>query len=353
MKLYSRYLGVFYLKYFLILFIALEGFYIGVDILISSKDFPDSANLGLLYIGFTAIIAINYTIMISLIFAMILTIINFIRSNELISFYSLGISKFSIIKTPFLISLIITFFYIYLNTTPLVYANEYKKNIENLNLINKVSNDFFLKHQNKYIYIKNLNSLTNTANDIKIFYLDQQNLNQIANIKKANYDDKKWVFFDANITKIPANLNLGADGLEYESVEKFEDLQKLHPAIIEKIYNSSNIYSINDAIKSIKAFQDQGININNIKANLYSLIFTPFFAPFMILIIFYYMPTTGRFFNLAIASFIFFISTLCIWGALFVLTRFSITGVISPEIGIILPILFLMIFAIYLNLKTH
>lgn len=59
------------------------------------------------------------------------------------------------------------------------------------------------------------------------------------------------------------------------------------------------------------------------------------------------MPVTGRFASLAIASFAAIFVSLCIWGVLFLLIRFSINGAIMAELGIILPVVILMLFAGY------
>ena len=41
MKLYVKYAALSYLKYFFILLIALECFYVGIDVLTNLKDFPN------------------------------------------------------------------------------------------------------------------------------------------------------------------------------------------------------------------------------------------------------------------------------------------------------------------------
>ena len=82
-------------------------------------------------------------------------------------------------------------------------------------------------------------------------------------------------------------------------------------------------------------------------------VFAPFFAPFMVLIIYYFLPVTGRFFNLALKSFIFTIASLCVRGALFVMMRFARNGVVSPEIGVLLPIILLGTYAFYLHFKSR
>ena len=146
-------------------------------------------------------------------------------------------------------------------------------------------------------------------------------------------------------------MRLGEQGLTYKFEKNAQKLNNFDPNIIKNVYDSSQTYTIYEAIKSIKTFKNQGINVQTLKANLFVMIFFPLFAPFMVLILYYYLPVISRFFNLALLSFAFFIITLCVWGILFVLVRFSLNGVIIPEIGIILPIFVMFCYACYLFLK--
>lgn len=353
MKIYLRYISFVYIKFLFIIFLALEGFYVGIDILTNLDDFPSSANLGLLYAGFIALGAVQYTLPLSLIFAMILMAFTMIRNNELISFYSLGISKRRVLLPPFFISLVITIFYVYLNTTPFAYASEYKSNLENFSTPSRISSGIFLKYDDKYLYIKELNSVAKAASDIKIFYRNQDRLERVSHSKRADYSGDSWKFYGESATILPLELGLGKSGLRHEKRDEFYDLKGFDPSSIEKIYESSNVYSIKDAILAIKTFNNQGVNVDGIKAALYSLSISPFFAPFMMVILFFYLPVTARFFNLALLSFGFFIATLCVWGVIFVMTRFSLTATINPEIGVIAPILVLATYSSFLAFRRH
>ena len=196
MKIYLKYVSLVYIKYFFILFVALECFYVGIDILLNLKDLPSSANLILLYVGFTAMSGVGYILPLSLIFALILEFFNMIRNNELISFYALGLSKFSLLKGPFFISLIITLFFIYLNTTSFVYSNGYRDNLENLNMVGKVSSGVFLKYEDTYLYIKEFNAVAKVAKDINIIKIKDSKVQNLSHAKSATYDNEKWTFFD-------------------------------------------------------------------------------------------------------------------------------------------------------------
>lgn len=346
MKLFARYTSAVYLKYFFIIFIALELFYVGIDTLTNLKDFPKSANLALIYVSLTALTAVNYVLPLSLIFALIVSKINMIRSNELVSFYSLGISKNALIMPPFLISLFITFFYIFLSSTPFAYARDYQKNLMNFQSPSSISkNSIFLKYENKFIYIESLLPEIGVANNVKIFETTDSEITSKIFAKKADFKDNIWVLKGVSIITLPQNLDLNKSGYTKTEEKELLVLNGFKPKTIDNIYQSNSNYSIVDAIDSLLALKKENLNLNKIKSTLYSLLFFPLFAPLMVMILYYYLPVTGRFFNLALASFIHIIVTLCLWGVLFVLIRFSSNGVIIPEIGIIAPIILLAIFA--------
>ncbi|MDO5045199.1 LptF/LptG family permease [Campylobacter sp.] len=351
MNLYAKYVGWLYFKSFFVIFLALIFFYVGIDVLTNLKDMPTSANLKLLYLSLTSLSAINYVLPLSLIFALIVSKFSMIRSNELVSLYALGLSKNSIVKPPFIIAFMITLIYVGLNFTPFAYSYEFQRNLIKTSQISRVSSDLFLKFEGKFIYIKELNPVTASVSDIRIFEVVDGKLLSATFGNKARFSENKWIVEDVNITAMPQNIALGAKGLEIKHLKSIETLEGFKPKTIENAYQSSSSISILDAIDFIFAFEKEGVGLNTVKSTLYNLAFSPFFAPFMVLIIYYFLPVTGRFFNLALTSFVFIIVTLCVWGALFVLMKFAHNGVILPEAGVLLPLICIFAFAIYLYFK--
>ena len=347
MNLFARYSSFIYFKYFLIIFMALVGFYVVIDTLTNLKNLPNSANLQIIYVCLTALISINYILPISLVLALIVTIINLIRSNELVSFYALGVSKNRLIMPIFTIALIISFAYIGLCFTQFAYAKERQESLEDFQSFERFTNLTFLRFENKFIYIDKLFGDKQSAKDIRIFDMNGSKIMSQTIAKEANYDDNIWRLKDNIVVTLPQNIELGSSGFESKNLDEIITLSNFRPRIIENIKNSDNIYSISDAIDSIKTLKNENINISKIKSALYSMLFFPLFAPFMVLILYYYMPLTGRFASLSIASFSAILATLCVWGVLFLLIRISLNGAIAAEFGIILPIVLLMLFAGY------
>ena len=353
MNLYARYVGWLYFKYFVIIFVALTLFYVGIDILTNLKDMPASANLKLLYFGLTSLTAVNYVLPLALIFALITSKFSMIRSNELVSFYALGIDKNRLIKPPFYIALAITFVYVGLNFTPFAYAYEYGRNIVKLSNLSRTSSDIFLKFEGKFVYMDSLNPISGEAKDVRIFDINGSNLRSATFGESGRFIDDAWLLKNAKIVNLPQNIKLGEKGLDIKTPSELKTLENFKPKTIESASAESSAITIPDAVDYILAFKDEGIGLNSTKTTLYNLAFAPFFAPFMVLIIYYFLPVTGRFFNLALKSFIFTIASLCVWGALFVMMRFARNSVVSPEIGVLLPIILLGAYAFYLRFGSR
>ena len=159
MKLFERYIVKNYLKNFFIIFIALDFFYVGVDLLTNYNNLPDSANLQILYALFQAMNAVNYVLPLSIVFGMIVTHFAMIKSNELICMYASSISQKALVRPFFFTSLVLTIFYVGLNTTEFAYAYEYSSNLKKYNRISTNSEELFLKHNNQYIYFKKLDPM--------------------------------------------------------------------------------------------------------------------------------------------------------------------------------------------------
>ncbi|EOJ7863003.1 LptF/LptG family permease [Campylobacter jejuni] len=350
MWIFFRFISGIYLKNFFIIFLSLLGFYCGIDLLLNFNDLPDAANLSLLYVIFLAFSAVTYVLPVSLIFALVLSLVSMIRANEFVSLYALGLSKNLVIIFPFLWALFFCFVYVGLNFTPFAYANDYKRNILKNGTIMNQSGEVFLKFNNNFVYISKINNGQNSAQNIKIFNINDLNLSSFVSAKNAHFEGESWILRDGNITLLPKNYELANDGLKIQDFSELKSLEGFKPKIIEGVASNSD-YSISDALESFELFKAQNVNTDTLKINLYKFVFTPFFAPFLMLIMYYFFPVIARFFNLAIVAFVAFVATLMIWGVLFLLTRLSENSVIASEIGIVVPIIILGCLSAYMYYK--
>ena len=352
LKIYQKYISFIFIKNFLIIFTALQFFYLGIDLIQNFKNLPNSANLQILYALYTFLNAINFTLPLSLVIAMIISKFNLIRTNEIIAMYASGISKNSLIKPIFFTSIAITLSYILLNFTNFTYSREYAYNILNHSTITTSLNNLFLKYNNNYIYIEKLNPFKKKAYGIRIFNIKNGDLRTITKAKNADFIKEYWILNDIEIVRKPPIDEKNAK-LSKKFYKHYKTLKGFKPKIMENIYEGKNSFSILDAYQAIKLFLSQNVNISKIKASLFAMIIFPFFAPLLIMILFYYLPISNRFFNLALASSAFVFTSLIVWAILFMLIKMSINGVINPELGIIFPIFLLASFATYLFLKNR
>ncbi len=351
-KIYQKYITVIFLKNFFVVFLSLQFFYLGLDLMQNFKKLPDSANLQILYALYTFLNAINYTLPVSILFAMIMSKFHLIRSNELVAMYAVGVSKNKLIKPIFISSMIITIFYIGMNFTNFAYSRDYAHNILTKSTLINTYKNLFLKYFNNYIYVKKMNPLKKEATGIKIFKIDNKDLRTIIDAKSAKFVKEYWVLKDITIVNKPNVLKKDVK-LSKVSYKKYKALKGFKPKIIENIYEGKSSFSILDAIEAINLFLSQNVNIAKIKATLFTMIVFPFFAPLLSLILFYYMPVSNRFFNLAIVSSVFIFISLISWAVLFMLVKMSVNSVINPELGIILPIILIGFFAIFLYRKNR
>jgi len=342
MKLFEKYIVRNYLKNFFVIFIALDLFYVGVDLLTNYNNIPDSANLQILYALFQGMNAVNYVLPLSIVFGMVVTYFGMIKSNELICMYASSISKRSLVKPFFLASLGLTLIYIGLNCTEFAYANEYSSNLKKYSRISNSSEDLFLKNNNQYIYFKKLDPLKQVAYDVTIFEVDNVDLTKIIRASAASFVENYWILENVSIIYKPKITSLDDQGFRTENVEKLKMLESFKPKIMDNVYQSEYTLSISDGIDALRFFDNQGVNTSKIKATLFYQLFFPFFAPFLIVILYYKAPMMGRYFNMALIASSFAFVTLVVWSGLFLLSRLAANGVLLSEIAILLPIILLL-----------
>lgn len=351
MSIFTRYLLGKFLKYFFLILISLEIFFTGIDFLQYFKQLPQSANLQLLYFFYNAFVTLNITLPLSIIFGWIITLTLFIKHNEIVSFYALGISKKQVIKPILYISSLLTISFIGLQTTSLAYAHEQQSNILHNKFFISEKSDIFLKYNDYFIYFKKLYPLEKKAIDIHIFKVKNNNITESIIASKAYYKNKRWYVIDAKIIKKPKIINWDTSKLTIIHEKFLYTLDNFEPKIINNIYKGKSSFSIMDAINAIYLLEEQNFNTNKIKAVLYSSVITPFFVIPLLLLIFIYSSVSNRFFNTSKFISLGIFSTLLIWGVMFLFQKLAIGGILKAEIAILLPmgVLFIIVYIIALR----
>ena len=177
MKVFIKYISFIYLKYFFIVFLALELFFVAIDVLNNLALLPKSANLAVLFVVFSAASAVPFLLPLSLVFALIISLILLLRSGELVAFYALGVSKNALIKPVFIISCVITGLFVLLQCTPAAYARDVKRSILELSSQKYFSlNSAFIKNKNNFIFFGQIDEMNKTAPFAYIFEIEDAKL---------------------------------------------------------------------------------------------------------------------------------------------------------------------------------
>lgn len=245
-----RYILLKYLKFFFIILLSLELFFVSFEFIQNLESIPSSANLAALYIVYNAFFTLTIALPLSLVFAWILLLIVMIKNNELVSIYSLGSSKNNLFVPIFIVNCIALLVLMILQTTPLAYAYEKKKQILDGEYFSSLKEDIFVKYDDAYVYFKKLYPLEQKAEGIEIFQVSNQDLIKTISAPRAYFQNNRWYVIDATITKKPLELNFLDSKLEY-SFEKFiYTLEGFKPKILDNVYTTNSNYSIIDAIEA-------------------------------------------------------------------------------------------------------
>jgi len=341
-----------YLKYISIIVMALVLFFVGFDVMDNLSGLPDSANLKLLYALFRSYYALDILFPISLVFAMIATKISLIRSNSLVAYYSLGYSKADVLRPFTLLSTLLIVIYILLHMyAPFAKGQEYSDNIYSNKVNGAPTQNLFFTYEDYYVYFKELHPLQQTAKEVRIFKIDKNDLREVIVAKDAVYIDDYWIVKNAKKLTKPQNIGLESEGIRVSDEEDLKLLKGFRPDILDQVYEGSVNYTIFDAFDAIKLLDSQNVNTDKIRSVLYKIIIYPFFVPFVVIIIFFFVPISPRFLNVTLFSFGALLSSLLIWGLFYTLIQLSNAQTVSGEVGIVLPVVLLGLTSLFVWYK--
>ena len=344
-----KYISFHYLKYFFVILSALVLFFIGFDFMGNVEDVSHSTNIMLIYLVYKSFFAIDMLVPLSLIFAMITTKIFLIRSNALVSFYSIGYSRIDILKPFVVVSSVIILLFISLHALPkFSRADEFSKNIKEHSQYLHPSRDLFFTYEDKYVYFSKLLPLTGEAEDVRVFSVKNKSLQKVVVAKKARYQDDAWYIKQADLITKPDDMSFASNGIIVKDEKDLKILHGFKPKMLDQIYEGKVNFTIGDAIDAYILLKKQGVDTSSIKSALYRIFIYPFFVPCLVVIIFFFVPISVRFLNVSVFSFGAILSTLLIWGVLFMLIEISNHKTIPSEIGIIAPVVILFLIALRL-----
>jgi len=333
--LFFTFIAKKYIKNFLLILFSLSLFYIIIDAINNFSKLPNAINLQVLYFYYNFLNSIDIFYSLSLVFAFLLTLLEMIKFNELISFYSFGFSIKKILK-PFLITSFFVFFiFIIFDTSKYAYSKEYAKAI--LNKQKYTTTNLFLKHKNSIVYIGKINPLLKEAYNMEIFVIKNNHLIKAIFAKRASFKNNKWFCENATIFYFYKDKIL-------KEQKSLSFLKNFKPKIVSNLKKLNSI-SFYDAFIAIKVFKD--VNINNILAILFFKIFTPLSLIGLIVIFLIYAPIHIRVSNLSFFMIKSVFITIFMWGVEILIYKFAKQGVMHPYF-LMLPAIIVYLYIIYL-----
>jgi lipopolysaccharide export system permease protein len=314
---------------------------VGFDLMGNTAGLPSSVNLLIIYVVYKWMYAIDMMLPISLVFAFIAALVELIRSNALTAFYALGYSRLKVLVPFVFVATLLILLHIFAHATSFARANEYADNLRETSQVMIPTNNLFFTHEGNYIYFGSLNPLTQSAQTIRIFTFKNGIFTEALSAEEAHYEDHYWVIQKAHLIHPPATLGLKGNGIETKDAQTIHVLHDFRPKILDQIYEGKVNFTIMDAWDAQKLLAMQNIDLSKVTSSLYRIFTTPWFALMLIVVVYTYAPIGARFVNLSFYSFGAILGTLIVWGVLFMSGELSNNKTLSPEVGILAPIVLL------------
>jgi lipopolysaccharide export system permease protein len=324
-----------YAKNFLIILLSLVGFFVFIDFIFQRQHLPDSTNLQFLFMFYRAVYALNLFYPLSLVFALLATVLALIRTNELIAFFSIGYSLKRLLFPFVLFAFLITSILISLQFTKMAYVEDYAKSIKSNNYSLSVNNELFFKYKNFVVYIDELNRFTKTAKGMKIFTLRNGRLETTYDIQEAKFEDNYWH------TKNGTFITKDSDKMIIKDSQKLYILKGFKPKILDNLEKISLI-SLSDAIDSLLLLNSQNLDSSKIRVFIYNSIIVPLSFVLLVAIFFLKTPIHSRISNTFVYIMTVLFSSMLLWGFFLILRKMAYNGIVNPEIVFFTPILILI-----------
>jgi lipopolysaccharide export system permease protein len=343
--MYFTYLIKHYLKNLFSVLFGLSFAFAAIDYFTKVQELDITSSYKVLYTFYMWQEALGLLYPLSIVFALIMTKIYFVRNNTMGALHAFGYDKKTLLLPLILVASVLYGIFVYLHTTEFSYA----KDKAGLVLKNQIGaydvNNLFFKYDDTFVYISKLDPIHKVITDITIFKVEGHQVRYTIQAPYATFDETQW---DAQNVIIKTHLYKNGDLVKYKIEEKksIKTLKGYKPKIMESLYEGKSL-NIVDAYSTWKLLEKQGLNSDKIKASFYAKVIRPLFSLALVLILFFKLPFHARMMNSGGIIALSLGTTFVIWGMLFGLGQMGSNGVISPESATVYPIILLWIYAFY------
>jgi lipopolysaccharide export system permease protein len=337
--IYFRILITLYFKNFFIITLSLVSFFVFIDFMFNKSKLSDSFNLQFLYAFYQAGNATLLIYPLTLLFAMIVTVLELVKKNEFISFLSLGYSLKKLYKPFFVFSFFFTLFLIGFQFTKYsLFANN-AQSVKKSNFSNKTNKNLFFKFKDRIIYIDKINIYSKDAEGIKFFKMNDNKIQKMFFVKKASFKNNEWYSDDISVKEINNN-HIKIKNMKGTFLKGFK------PTILNKLETKSTM-TLKEAIDALYFLKKEDLNTNFIKVYIYNAIIPPLSFLLLMSILFFKAPIHSRISNISIYILISLMSSILLWGLFLLARKMALNGILTPNILFFTPFTLLLLLAIY------
>jgi lipopolysaccharide export system permease protein len=321
-----------------------------IDYLQHATRIANSGNQLVLYVFYTWQFRLAQFYPLAMVFAGIVTYMSLVQSHTLVSLFSFGYSKRKLFVPFILPAVLVYLILIVLQGGAFSYARERAWSISHhMPSARKVDNLFF-KYNHTFVYVKELDPIKKILKDVTVFELNNKIVQRAVTLPMAHFDGEYWVASSAWVTEKKYSENGVLEGFGRQKVNGYKLLRGYKPKVIELIYEGESL-SLWDAIHTYSVLKTQGLSTDKIKASFYNKVLLPLFAFVVMTILFFKAPHYARYMNKERLWALALGGTLVIWGILYTLFSLSMSGSLSPDIALGMPIAFLVLYAVYLYIN--
>jgi lipopolysaccharide export system permease protein len=232
----NKYISLLYLKFFCIILLSLESFFVGIEFVKEQDRLPESANMQILFATYNAMYALNFMLPLALVLAQIIVIVVLVRANEMTAIHAVGYSQYHIVKPLFMTSILITLVHIGLNTTSFAYAKERADSILDKNYFSDSRNNLFVKYGQSYVYFGKVYPVLKKAEMLRVYEINSSDVQRLIKADESYFIDNVWKIANATIVTKPQEVVLGEEGVKIEFAREMRILEGFRPKKLDKSY---------------------------------------------------------------------------------------------------------------------
>lgn len=204
-----------------------------------------------------------------------------------------------------------------------------------------VNQSLWIKDENKFIYVQQINSPNNIANITEYQYINNK-LQQIKHINQANFIDNKWQAHDIS------TLNISEKSINKSNVTNETWLSKITPDQLGLVSQENKSMSLGELYNYINFLESSGQTAQKYKLTFWQKIASPLVVAIMVLLALSFVFGPLRSVNMGVKivsgislGFVFYVANE-------ILAKIGLVYNISPFISAITPSIMFLILSIYL-----